>query len=88
MATLRDIQLRAATDAAFRAALLRDPYGTLELEGVGLPEGVELEIIEAASNRLPLVIPPLRDELDEIDLEPVVGGTGPPGASLFTEGIV
>ena len=66
MATLLDVQLKAATHPEFRQALLRDPRGTLSVEGIDVPVDVELVVAEVSPTRWVLAIPPLLDhELDE-----------------------
>ena len=48
----------AATDAAFRAALITDPAAALrERYGVAIPDGVQLNVVEEAANEVVLVLP-------------------------------
>jgi hypothetical protein len=77
MPTLQELQAKAAHDEAFRAALLRDPYGTLAGEGIEVPAGVEVTVVEATPERVTLVLPPpvADDELDEDALAGSAGGT-------------
>ena len=73
--TVEAIQRRAATDAAFRGALLADPRATLGSMGFSVPDGVEVTVIEATKTWFPLVIPPPTErELTEEQLRRVSGG--------------
>ncbi|MGH7922683.1 MAG: NHLP leader peptide family RiPP precursor, partial [Candidatus Dormibacteraceae bacterium] len=74
--TFQDIQIKAATDEQFRAALKRDPRGTLAAEGIDVPADSEVLIIEGTDKQIPLVLPPVFEgELTEEVLSDVVGGT-------------
>lgn len=73
---MQEIQRRSAVDGAFRSALQSDPKGTLAAEGIHVPEGVTVKVIEAAYNRLPIVLPPvLKGELSDEALMSMVGGS-------------
>jgi hypothetical protein len=73
--TLQELQRRSATDEDLRAALKMDPRGTLAKEGIEIPDGVEVAIIEATEARLAIVIPPLVEgELNQAALADVSGG--------------
>ncbi len=74
--TLQDVQVKAATDKEFRAALKNDPIGVLAAHGVEVPDGVQIEIIEASVDKLPIVIPPAAEgEISEEALSGISGGT-------------
>ncbi len=73
--TVEAIQGRAATDEAFRRALLADPRATLASMGFSVPDGVEVTVIEATTTWFPLVIPPPNErELTEEQLGRVSAG--------------
>ncbi|HEX3947292.1 MAG TPA: NHLP leader peptide family RiPP precursor [Acidimicrobiales bacterium] len=73
--TLQDIQHKAAVDLDFRAALTAEPRATLAAEGIEVPEGMTIEIVEARLDHLPIVIPPVQSgELTDDALDAVVGG--------------
>jgi hypothetical protein len=73
--TLQELQLLAATNEEFRAALLSDPKSALAEHGVAIPDGVEVEVIEATPDRLPIVIPPSAEgELSDAALAGLSGG--------------
>jgi hypothetical protein len=74
---------RSIEDEEFRRRLVDDPKGILEQElGRGLPEGVEVRVVEESADTIYLVLPSasaLGDqggELSEEELEAVAGGLG------------
>lgn len=67
--------VRTATDEAFRAALLADAKGALKSQGVEIPEGIEITVVEDTPAQLHLVLPPkLSEELSAEELEAINGG--------------
>jgi hypothetical protein len=44
-------------DAEFKAKLMADPKGTLAAEGIDMPDGVEVRVVENAPGLVNLVIP-------------------------------
>lgn len=62
-----ELQLRAANDPDFRAALLADPRAVLSEAGAELPEGVAVKIVESTAQELVLCIPPELPEGVEVD---------------------
>ena len=79
----RTIVQRSIEDEDFRQRLLDDPKGTLEQElGSGLPDGVEVRVVEESTDTIYLVLPSasaLGDqggELSDQELEAVAGGVG------------
>lgn len=76
---MRQIIVRAGTDEAFKRRLLADPAAVLKEEGVEIPAGLELRVVEDTGNVVHLVIPeppppPLPDELSDEQLDHVAGG--------------
>ena len=61
-------------DDAFKQRLLADPAGTLAAEGMAVPEGVTLRVVEDTAQSLTLVIPPRPTELTDEALEGMAGG--------------
>ena len=63
-------------DAEFKARLMADPNGTLATEGIAVPVGVELRVVENSSAVLHLVLPPKPSEGELADeaLDGVAGG--------------
>lgn len=43
---LSQISARCWSDPAFKQQLLSDPYGTLKSEGVNVPEGMRINVVE------------------------------------------
>ncbi|MBM9466146.1 NHLP leader peptide family RiPP precursor [Nakamurella leprariae] len=80
VATLEDLNLRAATDPEFRAALLADPRRVLAELGLELPAEVSVRVVESTVTDLRIALPPaLPDdvELSEDALADASGGTTP-----------
>lgn len=76
---VQQVIARARTNEAFRRRLLADPAAVLKEEGVEIPAGLELSVVEDTGNVVHLVIPeppppPLPDELSDEQLEHVAGG--------------
>jgi hypothetical protein len=74
-----DIVGRAMRDAEFRAALLRDPKGTLAREyGVTTPVDVELTVLEASDKHKYVILPPAQEslELSDEELEQLAAAVG------------
>ena len=72
---------KSLEDESFRQGLLADPKSVMERElGRKLPAGVEVRVLEEASDTLYLVLPPggttgrSSDELSEAELDAVAGG--------------
>ncbi len=55
-------------DAAFKARLLADPLATLKAEGVKLPDGVAVNVVEDTKSVLHLVLPAPPEELSDEQL--------------------
>jgi hypothetical protein len=64
-------------DPAFNAELIANPAAALKAEGIDVPAGVTVTVMENNDMHFHLVLP-LRftDELSEDDLEAVAGGRG------------
>jgi hypothetical protein len=78
----RSLINRSLEDEDFRQRLLDDPKGTLEQElGSGLPEGVEVRVVEESTATIYLVLPSASavgesGEISDEALEAVAGGLG------------
>jgi hypothetical protein len=68
---------KAWADDAFKQRLLNDPAAVLKEEGVEIPEGVEVRVVENTDKIFYLLLPPrpLGAELSEAQLA-VVAGAG------------
>ena len=67
---------RAWADPALKAKLLADPVGALEAEGLSVPAGVTVHVVENTAKVINLVLPvkPAASELCEEELQGVVAG--------------
>ena len=52
---------KAWADQDFKAALLADPRSALQSQGIDLPEGLTLNVLEDSENRVNLVLPKAPD---------------------------
>ncbi len=68
------VHKKAASDSEFRSKLLSDPAGTLAAEGIAVPEGMEVKVVEMEPNTLHLRVPPAGAEISEDDLAQAAGG--------------
>lgn len=64
---------KAWTDDSFKRKLLSDPAATLKAEGVDIPVGVEVRVVENTDKVFHLVLPAKSRELSDEDLEKVAG---------------
>jgi hypothetical protein len=53
---------RAWTDEGFKDRLIADPITSLRAEGIEVPEGVHVSVVENTPSRVHLVLPPKPDE--------------------------
>jgi hypothetical protein len=72
---------RCWADPAFKEALLADPVATLAQEGVLVPPGVRVQVVESTAEQRWLVIPPCPTDLSDEELDGVAGG-GSSGCSV------
>jgi hypothetical protein len=63
-------------DEAFKQRLMADPAATLKQEGMEVPEGMVLHVVENTDQVFHLVIPTKLTELADVLLEDVSAGTG------------
>jgi hypothetical protein len=70
---------RAGIDDAFKQRLLADPAGVLKEQGLTLPAGVTVKVLDNTGTVVHLVLPqkPAPAELSEEDLRTVAGGNLP-----------
>jgi len=59
---------------AFKQQFIADPVRILRSEGVAVPDGIKINVVEDTANEFTFVIPPEPSELSEEDLEGVAGG--------------
>lgn len=73
-AILAQIQSKCWTDASYKTQLLADPAGVFKTEGLQVPQGVELRVLENTERVSYLVIPARPAELTDEALNAVAGG--------------
>ncbi|MBK5966813.1 hypothetical protein CCR95_22745 [Thiocystis minor] len=64
-------------DDDFKQRLLGDTTGTLNAEGMEVPEGFMIDVVENTAHTFTLVIPERQTELSDEDLAHIAGGSGP-----------
>jgi len=62
------------SDESFKQKLQADPVATLKAEGVTVPEGVAVKVLENTDKVFHLVIPAKPTDLSDDDLDNVAGG--------------
>ena len=71
----RKVVAKAGADEKFRQRLLADPAGVLKENGIAVPAGRTLKIVENTHKVVHLVLPAKSSgELDDAELEQVSGG--------------
>jgi hypothetical protein len=72
---------KAWRDPAFKAALVANPAAALKAEGIEVPAGVTVTVVENTGQHFHLVLPPApTDEIPDEELDGIAGGTGGVGA--------
>ena len=61
-------------DESFKKKLMADPIGTLASEGVKVPAGISVKVVENTDKVFNLVIPAKPTDLADADLDKVAGG--------------
>jgi len=69
-------------DEAFKQRLLADPAGTLKQEGVEIPAGVSIKVVENTDTSFYWVIPPRPCDVPVAALEGIAGGGSTPCGPL------
>ena len=68
---------KAWHDPAFKAALIANPAAALKAEGIDVPAGMAVTVVENTDKHFHLVLPPVpSDELSDEALDGVAGGAG------------
>jgi len=67
---------KAWRDRAFKAELIANPAAALKAEGIDVPAGMAVTVLENTDKQLHLVLPPVPtdDELSDEALDSVAGG--------------
>lgn len=69
------IWARCWTDASFKARLLADPLEVLRSEGLVVPAGLQVRVLEDSPEQVHWVIPARPSEVSDDELESVVAGS-------------
>ncbi len=72
--TYKSIITKCWGDPEFKRRLIAEPIKTLRSEGVSLPDGVKVTVVENTATEFTFVIPPEPSELSDEALEGVAGG--------------
>jgi hypothetical protein len=76
LAQAQRVVAKAWADEAFKAALIADPRATLAQEGIALPEGLTLKVVENTADTLHVILPPPPSAaLSDEAVGAVAGGT-------------
>jgi len=72
--TYKTIVTKCWGDPAFKTKLIADPTATLRTEGVTVPDGIKVTVVENTASEFTFVIPPDPSELSEDDIDGISGG--------------
>jgi hypothetical protein len=74
---INNILAKCWADASFKTQLLADPTAALKAEGIEVPAGCTVRVLENTDKVLNYVLPPNPNaELSDAELESVAGGKG------------
>lgn len=79
---------RATNDDAFRASLIGDPISTLRAEGIDLPEGVAVTVLQSTPKHGYLVLPDPATVEDQVLAAASGGSTASSAGSIGCMGCV
>lgn len=79
---MQQLIIKCWTDEEFKNKLLADPVPVLQAEGIQIPEGVSVNVLENTPNRFHLVIPVQPSGLTDEEMATVIGGVGLHGDDL------
>jgi hypothetical protein len=71
---MAQLMAKVTTDETFKAQLLENPVAILKAEGIEVPEGLEIKVLENSDKVFHLVLPYQLSELSDNDLDAVAGG--------------
>jgi len=72
---LGKIIAKAWRDPAFKAELIANPAAALKAEGIDVPDGITVTVLENTDKQFHLVLPPVpTDQLSDEALDAVAGG--------------
>ena len=68
---------RVSSDPELRGKMRADPSGVLEEQGIGIPQGVEIQVVEDSAAVRHFVLPPDPNAILSDDSMTAVSGGGP-----------
>jgi len=71
---MQKIITRCWEDEEFKKILMADPAKILDAEGVSVPDGVSIRVVEDTDQVRTLIIPPAPSHLDDDQLKGITGG--------------
>jgi len=71
---MQKIIARCWEDEEFKKRLIADPAKILDAEGVSVPDGVSIRVVEDTEQIRTLIIPPAPSHLDDDQLKGIAGG--------------
>jgi len=71
---MQKIITRCWEDEEFKKRLMADPKKVLDGEGVNVPDGVSIRVMEDTEQVRTLIIPPAPSHLDDDQLKGIAGG--------------
>ena len=71
---MQKIITRCWEDEEFKKRLMADPAKILDAEGVSVPDGVSIRVVEDTDQVRTLIIPPAPFHLDDDQLKGITGG--------------
>ena len=74
--TYKSIITKCWADPEFKRRLLAEPIKTLRAEGVSVPDGIKVNVVENTAAEFTFVILPEPSELSEEALDGISGGAG------------
>ena len=74
---MQKIITRCWEDEEFKKRLMADPKKVLDGEGVNVPDGVSIRVMEDTEQVRTLIIPPAPSHLDDDQLNGIAGGLIP-----------
>lgn len=76
MKKMQQVIAKAWTDEGFKQRLLSDPAASLKQEGIEIPEGIQLKVVENTDKVFHFVLPPKpsSEELSDDQLDDAAGG--------------
>jgi Nitrile hydratase, alpha chain len=75
---MQKIIARCWEDEEFKKRLMADPAKILDAEGVSVPDGVSIRVVEDTEQVRTLIIPPAPSHLDDDQLNGIAGGYARP----------